>query len=233
MKYYVYKITNKKNGKLYIGKTDDIKRRWKAHVNLSKHPKLKNHEIIHAAIRKHGTRSFTLEIIEIYTSEKKTLKREMYWIAFYKTNVRRYGRDAGYNQTDGGEGISGFKHSAATKAKIGRANKGRKAHNFGQKPTKATIRSISKAVKAYYAIHPNPMTGRKHSKKTKKMWSIKRKGLTKGSDIASSKLIENQVKHIKRLLKQNKLTNAKIGEMFSVTGECISAIRCGKTWRHV
>ena len=56
--YYLYKITNKVNGKFYIGVTKDVDRRWTVHCSKgSKCPKLK------AAISKYGRDSFTKEIL--------------------------------------------------------------------------------------------------------------------------------------------------------------------------
>ena len=40
IKFYIYKITNLINNKVYIGKTIDIKKRWKTHKYNSKKPHL-------------------------------------------------------------------------------------------------------------------------------------------------------------------------------------------------
>ena len=34
--YSIYTITNNINGKVYVGFTEDIRRRWKSHINDSK-----------------------------------------------------------------------------------------------------------------------------------------------------------------------------------------------------
>jgi putative endonuclease len=53
--YYVYLLRNKKTGKLYIGYTDDIKRRIKEHKN-------KNPELIYC---------------EVYKNKKDAIIREL------------------------------------------------------------------------------------------------------------------------------------------------------------
>jgi group I intron endonuclease len=55
----IYKITNKINGKVYIGQSINIERRWKEHIS----DKRKN-SLIHLAIEKYGEKNFNFEIIE-------------------------------------------------------------------------------------------------------------------------------------------------------------------------
>ena len=60
---YIYKHTNKKNGKVYIGKTlDKPEDRWRDHVNEANSGKY-NYRF-HNAIRKYGEDAFSMEIIE-------------------------------------------------------------------------------------------------------------------------------------------------------------------------
>ena len=66
MRYFLYKITNSKTGKLYIGKTTDPARRWYEHQNMAakgqQHP-------LYDSMRKHGIHSFVFEVIEETTSD--------------------------------------------------------------------------------------------------------------------------------------------------------------------
>lgn len=100
----IYKITNLKNDKSYIGLSFDIERRWKQHLgyafNTSQEEVSLYHNKLYNAIRKHGKENFRFEIIE--ECEKEKLKeREIYWIKYYDTY------NNGYNLTTGGD-ISGY-----------------------------------------------------------------------------------------------------------------------------
>ena len=54
----IYKITNTKNNKVYIGKSTDIERRWKEHIRHSKDEFTKEKPAIHKAINKYGVNTF-------------------------------------------------------------------------------------------------------------------------------------------------------------------------------
>ena len=85
----IYKITNKLNGKIYIGQSVNPSARWDYHKNRSQ-------EAIGYAIRKYGVENFDFEIIE-ETEDYNT--REMYWIAYYESFGCK-----GYNMNIGGMG---------------------------------------------------------------------------------------------------------------------------------
>lgn len=91
----IYKITNKQNGKVYIGQSVDIERRWQEHrkrYNIEKYDTL-----FYKAIRKYGLENFSFEIIEVCTKEELDDK-EIYWIKHYNSFDAEYG----YNLTIGG-----------------------------------------------------------------------------------------------------------------------------------
>lgn len=90
----IYKITNKINGKVYIGQSINIERRWKEHIS----DKRKN-SLIHLAIEKYGEKNFNFEIIE-ECSQSDLNQKEQYWIKEYNSFKN------GYNLTRGGN--SGF-----------------------------------------------------------------------------------------------------------------------------
>ena len=59
---YIYKIINKKNNKIYIGKTEfSIEKRWKEHLRDSK----KNLDRpLYRAMNKYGIENFDIEQVE-------------------------------------------------------------------------------------------------------------------------------------------------------------------------
>lgn len=98
---YIYKITNKINGKVYIGQTrKSIKQRWNEHKSTSKSPNKQGYNYpLYRAFRKYGIENFEIEEIEKCFFEKLN-EREIYWINYYNSYKK------GYNQTLGGDGSS-------------------------------------------------------------------------------------------------------------------------------
>ena len=101
----IYKIENLTNGKKYIGKSIDIPKRFKTHINDSFNENKSSYDhLVHKAIRKYGVENFSFEIIE-QCDENQLNEREIYWISFYDCCILD-GKDKGYNMTRGGEGSS-------------------------------------------------------------------------------------------------------------------------------
>jgi group I intron endonuclease len=87
----IYKITNKINGKCYIGQSVDIAKRWREHTGWSFNKKRPEYEYpLYRAIRKYGIESFLFEIIEEVKVSDQLTPRELYWYYLYKPE---------YNQT--------------------------------------------------------------------------------------------------------------------------------------
>ena len=74
----IYKIENKINSKVYIGSSNNIKRRWQKHKSLLKHNKHQNSHL-QASWNKYGEDNFIFSIIEL-CSENSLLEREQYFI---------------------------------------------------------------------------------------------------------------------------------------------------------
>lgn len=70
----VYKITNKTNGKIYVGQT---KRTLKERIK--DHKKAKN-SLIGKDIKQYGTDNFTIEILETITTREEAYEKETEWI---------------------------------------------------------------------------------------------------------------------------------------------------------
>ena len=100
---YIYKITNRINNKMYIGKTEqyDPIKRWEEHLKDYKKRKNENRPL-YKAMEKYGVDNFVFEIIE-ETNDAEN--REKYWIDKMRTYIG-FKDCNGYNATLGGDGKS-------------------------------------------------------------------------------------------------------------------------------
>jgi len=141
----VYKFTNLKNGKIYIGKSVNLRIRMKKHKYesgvVAKFPKRTKRHVMrfYRAIAKYSFNSFKVEIIEHYPSrtpfiETLILKREEFWIRIYDATNKRIG----YNILSGDQGL-GHATTESTKRKISRANSGKKNGMYG-KPSDSRVK---------------------------------------------------------------------------------------------
>lgn len=148
MKSYIYIIENKVNGKAYIGKANNVKKRWDKHRAAAFD---ESDGLLYRAMRKHGIENFQIRVIDEADDETYALNvLEPMWI-------RRF-RDQGvelYNLTEGGDGIPGFVHSEETKRKMSKSQRGRKHSeesrqklreaNLGKSHSDETRRKLSEA----------------------------------------------------------------------------------------
>jgi len=161
MSTIIYCHRNKVNGKSYIGWTiKGLEKRWKEHCSASR---LGAKTIFANALRKWGFTDdiWDHEIIEDNIVSIAVAKEaEKFWIADRKTNALRGCH--GYNMTDGGDGIDGFKFSEASKNKMRRPHLNIRGKNHGM---------FGK---------PSAMRGKKH--KTSSLQLMREKALARFSD---------------------------------------------------
>lgn len=110
---YIYKVTNKINGKIYIGQTiQSVKDRWYRHCGKSGISKAELNTHFKRAILKYGKENFTIETIEVCDSTELN-DREKFYISYYNSYTN------GYNSTIGGQnGSKPFKTSKEDEAQI-------------------------------------------------------------------------------------------------------------------
>lgn len=103
---YIYKYTNKVNGKIYIGQTNNLRLRYNGHKSAAFNEKNGEHNTpLHRAMRKYGVENFDYEmVLELDledTDENREIlgKWEQYYIEYYDSKVEN---GKGYNIKDGG-----------------------------------------------------------------------------------------------------------------------------------
>jgi group I intron endonuclease len=129
IKVGVYKITNSLDGKLYIGSSSNIYKRWDRHRNSLRkgtHPNLH----LQQACNRDGLDAFVFEIIEETIKDKKViLEREQFYIDLYKS----FENDKGYNLTTSSSSPAGFRHTEAAKEAIRQARLGKRLSKASRK----------------------------------------------------------------------------------------------------
>lgn len=146
---YIYKITNKINGRFYIGKhTPSEKETFNKYYGSG--------VAIEKAIKKYGKENFTKEILEEIDNSKDREylnKREQFWIK--ETNA--YESELGYNLTPGGDTVF------ITKEFRNKSKEFRKTYVMSEE----TKRKISLAVKGKpkTEIHKKHLSENHHLKK--------------------------------------------------------------------
>lgn len=94
--YQIYKITNQKNGMVYIGSSIEVERRWRQHKEASINEKDHHYNYpLMIAFREFGIANFTFEVVDTLPTWEAMIEAEHNWII--KENCVK---PNGYNQTD-------------------------------------------------------------------------------------------------------------------------------------
>ena len=121
---WIYTITNKVNGKMYVGKTIDFTQRKWQHFHREECPALKR------AFAKYGIDNFEITPILTFNAVNRNVlnkvltELEKHYIAKYNT----YGK--GYNITKGGEGLCGYEHTEEYKLLMSQKQKEYKSQDW-------------------------------------------------------------------------------------------------------
>lgn len=97
----IYKITNIKNNKIYIGSSKNINRRWNEHKRCLKN---NDHHSGHLqnAWNKYGEENFKFEILEIVSNEDELKNIEQKWL----DETQCYKKEIGYNISKNAKGVN-------------------------------------------------------------------------------------------------------------------------------
>lgn len=207
----IYKITNKINNKVYIGRSYDIKKRWNYHkysINIKK-----NKYLLKNSFKHYGIENFTFEILREFSENSLT---DIFLNVYEKFYIEKYNsvdRNFGYNLTYGG--TSSYIISEETREKMSKMAKEKKP------ASKETREKMSKMFKG----EKNPFFGKKHSEKTRKLISEKGKqnDKFKGSNNPSAKKIINL--ETKEIFEYASLACKKYNLDLSTVIKCCRGIR--------
>lgn len=101
--YYIYKLTNLDNGKIYIGKTTNPKKRAEFHDRELRHHNHKN-----CLLNADADCHFEMEIIESHITYRDSSKREKHYMEVYRTWDEAFGYNARDNMVQGIRRQNGF-----------------------------------------------------------------------------------------------------------------------------
>ena len=182
-----------------------------------------------------------MEIIE-QASNEVIFEREIYWIAYHRSIGTRL-----TNNSDGGEGPIGYKHTEETVQKMrenARSNPDNvKRLHSPESRRKASLtrtgRHDSDQVRRNKSAGKMGIKASESAKQHQSAAAIKKyqtetgieQRLTYGRNYA--KLTDDQVVEMRRLFRETKLTHREISEMFNIALSTVSHIRHGKRYMHV
>jgi group I intron endonuclease len=192
----IYLITNKLNGKIYVGQTvQSLEERWYGHCHQ------KCTFPIDRAIRKHSPENFTREVIAHANTQEELDYLETYFIIIYDAQ----NPEVGYNLADGGQrGARGYKWTIEQRQKQSERLKANPLRYWaGKKRSPETCKKISE--------------GQKGKKATK----TQLKGLEKGwnakkpkSEEHKQKLREARMKQVNPWIQHRLNEEVKLGKVF-------------------
>lgn len=133
----IYTITNKLNGKIYVGYAKNIQKRLNQHKNLLLRSVHQNKHL-QGSFNKYGIHNFDFELLE-ECEEHFLTSQEHYWVIILNSTDRRFGYNIRTTHP----------------------------HAINQKIADETKKKISVAGKKRYLIYKPTFLGKKHSEETK------------------------------------------------------------------
>jgi len=160
MDYVVYMHRCKQNGKIYIGKTNNIKRRWHSNgIEYKPGKGEENNRPFWNAIKKYGWSCFEHIILEKGLTDEEASEKEKLYIQLYDSR----NKSEGYNIAEGGNGGLIYKeHPRGMKGK----------HHCEEKKLKQSelmkrLNAEGKCGNNWKNGHPRGMLGKHHSEEFK------------------------------------------------------------------
>ena len=228
----IYKTTNLKNDKFYVGKDSNNNPKY-----------LGSGTLLIKAINKYGRKNFKKEILEFCSSQKELNKREIFWI---KT-LNATDRNIAYNIKEGGEGgpLDDNTKMLISKALTGRTLSEEHKKNLSRTFSEEHKKKISEK---HHDVSgsANPMFGKKHSQKVieasrkratgrklSKETKLKMSKTRQGKLNSNAKLSKEKVLKIRDTHSKGQLSYREIGKIYGVQRACIYKIVNFLTWSHL
>jgi group I intron endonuclease len=250
--YYLYKITNTINNKLYIGQAKNIKHRWGSHRSeaASDSPTM----IIHRAMKKHKIENFLFEVIAMCIGLNNSNFLETELIKQYESHIST---KKGYNVLWGGNNAP---KPEIFKQKMSKIFKGkhlsvetefkRGADHNGAKLTEEQVLEIARLNKTNKYTHQeiadkfgvsrlaiNAITNGYHWSHITKIGISeprhKNTELRKGSRHPMAILNDDQVLEIVAMYQTHKYSCNDLAKHFNVKKGVVKQIISGKSWSHI
>jgi group I intron endonuclease len=198
--YEIYVVTNKTNGKQYVGQTcKGFEKRWIKHLDCARRGL--GHKFPNA-LRKYGKDGFTHEIVATAETVEWSNYLERMWILLLDS-VRK-----GYNTTEGGEGFRGDLNPNRLNPRRGKDNP-----NFGKVLPPETRERISKSLMGRFPGEKNPFFGKSHTPEMVQFFSESQKGKKTHppSDETREKIRQSMLGRTFAPETLEKMRNAKLG----------------------
>lgn len=221
----IYKFTNKKNNKAYIGQTINPQQRYNAHKSAMINEKnVEYNTPLHKAFRKYGFENFDYEILAKDIEDIDLLNQlEIYYIHYFDSY------NNGYNQELGGKNAEKPK-SQETKEKLSWAHASltedevielRKAYANEESPKKIYDEKYKNRLT--YAAFYNIWVGKRYSQVMPEVIKTGR----------HTKMTEEKVQEIRYLRENQKLSYQTLSEQFNISKSTIADICTYRTWKNV
>ena len=165
----IYKLINKINGKIYIGKTFNLKKRIKDHSYAV------NKKYLCSAIKKYGWNNFEVEILNEfeYLDNIELLALECAYIEYFNST----NQNIGYNRCLFSNDKSFLPVLASTRQKMSNSKLGIKNKFFGKRHSQETIKKLREKQLGIVTYTRQVKQINKHTNNIIKVWdSIKEAG---------------------------------------------------------
>lgn len=228
----IYAIKNAVNGKVYVGSSKNLSRRWKIHIQRLRNGTHHNRHL-QAAFRRYGEGKFSYQLLE-EVEEAELFSREQAWI----DQLQSANHAVGYNISPTAECPRGCKHPEMSRwLRETGARKG--SLHPGTSFTDQQVLDMCKRMDG--GIHPS-VIAEEHGVKTSTIQNIKwgtrwshltgrrQPGISSGENHVHAKLNLEKVQEIRKMLSEGH-SQQMIGSFFGVSQGTISDINNGRTWK--